>query len=298
MKPATLHAFSGHSMMTFGSPLADTTLATLLITGRRHEQFLDLDEWRRFSPQCQTFFDCAFCHERVVVFAAAPSNVRIMQSCRCTTLKFEPAAELFQTQEKWTEWQADFLREQADPVPVHSLREGALTGNLDQKTNDWLSRHGGFPSGLQFHPGSCRINAGEASVSISDQSVAFSVDHNDLENNAKIVEVVHKMQARGLAPPERLLIAGDDPDYVWPEHTDTACIKRLPYRCANCQVWVLQAPIDFQYHDRVLNCFCHTLILRTDIAAPANYREWRDLLECERIERVKHNANNPANRQN
>jgi hypothetical protein len=285
-------------MMTFGSPLADTALASLLITGRRLEEFLDLDEWRRFSPQCQSFFDCAFCHERVVIFRVAASGGKVVQSCRCTVLKFEPGTELLQTQEEWTEWQADYLREQADPAPVQSLQEGISTGTLDQKTNDWLSRHGGLPSGLQFHPGSDKINSGEASVSFSAQSVAFSVDHHDFENNQKIVEVVHKMQERGLEPPERIMIMGDDPDYVWPEDTDTTRIKRLPYRCCNCQKWVHQAPIAWPCHNRVLSCFCHTLFLRRDIAAPTNYREWRDLLENERIERFRHQSNDPANRQN
>jgi hypothetical protein len=299
MKPATLNAFAGGSMMTFGPPVADNMPVTLLITGHRRKRFLDLDEWRRFSPQCRSFFECAFCREQVVIFrVAVPGGEVVVQSCRCTTLKFEPALSLFRTQEEWTEWQTDYLREQADPAPVQSLKEGILTGALDQQTNDWLSRRGGLPAGLQFHPGTCKINAGEASISISDQSLAFSVDHHDPQNNQKIVDVVRQMQEHGLEPPERMLIAGDDPDYVWPEHADTARIKGLPYRCSNCRAWIRQAPLAFQYHDRVLSCFCHTLILRTDIAAPANYREWRDLLERERIERVKHQANDPVNRRN
>ena len=162
MKTATLNAFAGHSMMTFGPPLADNLPVTLLITGRRHEQFLDPDEWRQFSPCCRSFFDCAFCHERVVIFGVAGPPGQVVQSCRCTTLKFEPGTEPLQTEEQWTGWQAEYLREQTDPAPVKALQEGVLTGTLDQKTNDWLSRHGGFPSGLQFHPASGRINAGEA----------------------------------------------------------------------------------------------------------------------------------------
>jgi hypothetical protein len=298
MKPATLNAFAGHSMMTFGPPLADNLPVTHLITGRRMEEFLDLEKWREFSPQCPSFFDCAFCREPVVVFRPPESRKQVVQSCRCTTLKFEPSLSPFQLQEEWTRWQADYLREQADPAPVNALREGVLTGVMDQQTNDWLSRRGGFPPGLQFPPSSGRISAGDAGISISDQSVAFSIDCDNPGNNQKLVEVVRQLQQRGLEPPERLFIAGDDPDYVWPEYTDTARIKRLPYRCSNCQKWVQQAPLDFQCHDRVLSCFCHTLILRADIDAPANYREWRDLLELEQIKRVKHQANNPANRQN
>jgi hypothetical protein len=293
-----LNAFSGQSMMTFGPPLTAECLATLLISGRRLEEFLDLEKWRKFSPQCPSLFNCGFCHEPVVVFRPPESQEQLIQTCRCTILKFETASEPFQTQEQWSDWQADYLREQADPAPMQSLKEGLLTGIVDQETNDWISRRSGLPNGLQFYPGSYRINAGAAGISISDQSTVFSVDHQHLHNNDKIVEVVHQLQQRGLEPPERIMIMGDDPDYVWPEYTDTTRIKRLPYRCCRCNAWIHQAPLAYPCHDRVLSCFCHTLILRPDIAAPVNYREWRDLLEQERIERFKHQANDPENRKN
>jgi hypothetical protein len=58
--------------------------------------------------------------------------------------------------------------------------------------------------------------------------------------------------------------------------------------------WVKAASFPSSVYDRYLVCFCHAIMFRNDIPSPANYRQWRDLLDKGKAERFKHGAKNPA----
>jgi hypothetical protein len=195
----------------------------------------------------------------------------------------------FQTQEQWTDWQNQYLFEMADPAPFALLREGVLMGKIDGKGADWLSRRFNLPVGLQWHTDGT-ISAGKASISFSPTSTLTTVDCDNPQDNARIVELSCKLYENGLEPPERLVISGRDPDYVWPSGSDSQRASRLPFRCSGCNAWVKIVPAHWQTYDRVLGCLCHSIIFRKDIAHPKNYRQWRELLAATEAEKYRHPA--------
>jgi hypothetical protein len=170
----TFNAFIGGKMMLTFSPQVNAAgLAEILYQGRRHEEFLALDQWRQFSTQCQSLFPCAFCSENVVQFRVSDPNPdrpkSVILSCRCTTLRFI-AASPFRTQDQWSQWQTDYAREILDPAPIEALRAGLLTGTVESAGSDWLSRRFGLPEGLQFDLGGT-IRAGDASLLLDEHSI-------------------------------------------------------------------------------------------------------------------------------
>jgi len=290
MRTLHLNAFVSESasMLTYGPPVDSNGMATLLFRGRRLNEFVPLADWQKFSPQCPTLFSCAFCAAPVIIFAVEKHSRQPFQACRCTIINFLVASP-FQTQEQWTNWQKQYLREMADPAPFPLLKEGVLMGKIDGEGADWLSRRFNLPAGLQWHTDGT-ISAGKASISFSPTSTLTTVDCDNPQDNARIVELTRKLHENGLEPPERLVIPGRDPDYVWPAGVVRSTIRTLPYRCDYCSAWVKLALLSLPAYDRVLVCLCHAIIFRKDIAHPQNYRQWRELLVATEAEKYRHPA--------
>jgi hypothetical protein len=289
-EPRQINVFYDGALLTFGPPASFGALAVLLRQGRRLKSFIPDDKWRQLvSAPHASRFKCAFCAEPVFAFYDPKNRDECVEFCRCTALWCIDKEHLVKTSEEWSEWQSDYVNEMADPLPVDALMDGHLTGTLDKLGSDWLSRHLGAPEGLLWHSDGS-VSSGDASVSFTPSSLLATVDHDHLENNEKIVEVIHKMQRNGLGPPERIITAGWDDDYIWPKGADQSRICTLPYRCDFCHVWVKAAPLNWPAHDRYLVCLCHAIGFRNDIAHPTNYKEWRDLIVAGKAECLKHGA--------
>jgi hypothetical protein len=100
--------------------------------------------------------------------ASARSGVlhECTEFCRCTAVWCLNKEHLVKTQEQWSQWQANYFKEMADPTPFKSLMDGHLTGTLDQFSSDWLSGHVGMPQDVLWHT--------DGSVSSGDASVSFT----------------------------------------------------------------------------------------------------------------------------
>jgi hypothetical protein len=290
-EPAEINVFHNGVLLTFAPPASFGAIAVLLRQGRRLKSFIPDDKWRQIvSAPHPSRFKCAFCAQPVLAFYDPNKHNECIELCRCTALWCIDKEHLIKTSEQWGQWQSDYIKEMADPAPFKSLIDGHLTGMLDQLGSDWLSRHVGMPEGVLWHSDGS-VSSGDASVSfVPGSSLLTVVDHNHVENNDKIVEVIRKMQRNGLEPPERIITSGWDDDYIWPQGADQSRICTLPYRCDFCHAWVKAAPLIWPAHDRYLVCLCHAIGFRNDIAHPVNYKEWRDLIVVSRAESLKHGA--------
>lgn len=294
----TINVFDAKSgcMLTFGPPLEYGNPAILLWQGRRLKEFLALDDWKEHFAKSPSPFQCAFCSEPVVGFSVPENCSAFLALCRCTYVYFFDCPP-FSSQQQWTRWQSQYLHEMADPAPFDALREGVHSGKLSGSASDWISRRIDAPEGLTFHLNGA-ISAGEASVSLSPTSLLATVGTGNKADSDKICALLRKLRDNSLEPPERIVITGRDPDYVWPFGTDISKAVRLPFRCVDCKAWIKQAPIGWPAHDRVLGCFCHVIVFRTDIAQPANYRQWRELLTSDKTERLRHETRQPPSGNN
>jgi hypothetical protein len=212
-----------------------------------------------------------------------------MEMCRCTILRCVDKEHLIKTAEQWSQWQADYLKEMEEPAPLESLREGALTGTLDQSGSDWLSRRVGAPQGILWHTDGS-ISVGDASLSFAPSSLLTTVDYTQPANNEKIIETLRQMQHSSGGAPEHIVMAGTDDDYVWPPGIDHSKIRTLTYRCDFCRAWVKTTPLNWSAHNRILVCLCHAIVFRQDVEQPSNYKQWRDLIVTAKAERYKHSA--------
>src|ERR1700751_2115382 len=95
----TLNASFNGLMLTFSPWVTPSGMAEILYQGRRREEFLSMEEWRQFAPQCASLFPCTFCAENVIAFRTLPAK-NVVQTCRCTTLCFV-VGKPFQTQDQW-----------------------------------------------------------------------------------------------------------------------------------------------------------------------------------------------------
>jgi hypothetical protein len=264
-------------------------LAEIVSRGARYPELLSLQEYLPMKEKGRSQFDCSRCGTGVI---SGTFKNHWLQACRCSFLiSFKPKNRLCSAAQ-WTNWQLAYDEESADSIPFHDARINPLSGalpELAQDVHDWLSRRKGLPDGIRYNWDGT-ITVGKSTISLGEQGTVTTFDEDDREGIAKSAEVL-KQIARQSEPPRYVVCSGIDPDYVWPPGTDYSSIKTAPFRCSSCNAWVKNATIEgLPYYDRVLVCLCHSFIVRKDIQAPGNYRQWRELLLIIKSARFEHDA--------
>jgi hypothetical protein len=134
-----------------------------------------------------------------------------------------------------------------------------------------LARRLGFE--LNLGPDSLHIN--DSFLGLNDAGCLLSLDPNDKTLTRLWIELL-QTQFQISGEPERLVIAGDDLDYIWPKDHH-APIESLPFRCHHCGARVKSTRVADRY-DRVYHvCLCMIVWYRPDILPARSGLEWTEI---------------------
>jgi hypothetical protein len=129
-----LHIFALNTLVTFSDQLESSfsfpiPVPQVISRDARLPELLPEEEYLPLKEEGRSQFDCSRCGASVI---SGSTKDHWLQMCRCSFLVTFNPKDRFTSAGQWTQWQAIYDKESADPMPVDGIKINPLSGTLPE----------------------------------------------------------------------------------------------------------------------------------------------------------------------